>query len=97
MAKGNALITAERQAIDLIKSELLKSNYPAQIKFIDLLHKATSKNAELKKHNIQFISIESYEVVELSGMILAHYKSYQLIIVKTISMILLLPLYLDTQ
>ena len=67
MAKGNALITAERQAIDLIKSELLKSNYPAQIKFIDLLHKATSKNAELKKHNIKFISIESYRVVELSG------------------------------
>ena len=67
MAKSNALITAERQVIELIESELLKSNYPAQIKFIDLLHKATSKNAELKKHNIKFISIESYGVVESSG------------------------------
>ena len=67
MAKCNALITAERQVIELIESELLKSNYPAQIKFIDLLYKATSKNAELKKHNIKFISIESYRVVELSG------------------------------
>ena len=67
MAKSNALITAERQVIELIESELLKSNYPAQIKFIDLLYKATSKNAELKKHNIKFISIESYRVVELSG------------------------------
>ena len=73
MAKTNALITAERQVIELIESELLKSNYPAQIKFIDLLYKATSKNAELKKHNIKFISIENYEVVELSGGILAQY------------------------
>ena len=67
MAKGNALITAERQVIELIESELLKSNHPAHIKFIDLLYKATSKNAELKKHNIKFISIESYGVVESSG------------------------------
>ena len=67
MAKGNALITAERHVIDLIKRELLKSNHPAQIKFIDLLYKATAKNAELKKHNIKFVSIESYRVVELSG------------------------------
>ena len=67
MARTNALITAERQNIDLIKSELLKSNYPAQIKFIDLLYKATSKNAELKKHNIKFISIERYRVVEFPG------------------------------
>ena len=67
MAKSNALITAERQVIELIESELLKSNHPAHIKFIDLLYKATSKNAELKKHNIKFISIESYRVVELSG------------------------------
>ena len=67
MAKTNALITAERQVIELIESEMLKSNYPAHIKFIDLLYKATSKNAELKKHNIKFISIESYRVVKLSG------------------------------
>ena len=74
MAKCNAFITAERQVIDLIESELLNSNYPAQTKFIDLLYKAASKNAKLKKHNIKFISIESYEVVELSGEILPHYK-----------------------
>ena len=74
MAKSNALITAERQVIELIESELLKSNYPAQVKFIDLLYKATSKNAELKKHNIKFISIEGYDVVELSGGILAQYE-----------------------
>ena len=67
MAKGSALITAERQVINLIKSELLKSNYPAQIKFIDLLYKATAKNAELKKHNVKFVSIEGYREVELSG------------------------------
>ena len=66
MAKVNALITAKKQAIDLIESELLKSQM-AKIKFMDLLYKATSKNAELKKHNIKFISIESYRVVELSG------------------------------
>ena len=74
MAKINASITAEKQVIDLIDIELLKSYYPAQIRFIDLLYKETSKNAELKKHNIKFISIESYEVVELSGRILVHHK-----------------------
>ena len=74
MAKINALITAEKHVIDLIDIELLKSYYPAQIRFIDLLYKETSKNAELKKHNIKFISIESYEVVELSGRILVHHK-----------------------
>ena len=74
MAKINASITAEKQVIDLIDIELLKSYYPAQIRFIDLLYKETSKNAELKKDNIKFISIESYEVVELSGKILALYK-----------------------
>ena len=74
MAKINVVITAEKQVVDLIDIELLKSYYPAQIRFIDLLYKETSKNAELKKHNIKFISIESYEVVELSGEILPHYK-----------------------
>ena len=74
MAKINASITAEKQVIDLIDIELLKSYYPAQIRFIDLLYKETSKNAELKKHNIKFISIEGYEVVELTGGILAQYE-----------------------
>ena len=74
MAKINASITAEKQVIDLIDIELLKSYYPAQIRFIDLLYKETSKNVELKKHNIKFISIENHEVVELSGGILAQYE-----------------------
>ena len=67
MAKINTLITAEKQVIDLIEVELLKSYYPAQIRFIDLIYKETSKNDVLKKYNIKFISIENYEVVELSG------------------------------
>ena len=66
MAKVNALITAKKQAIDLIESELLKSQM-AKIKFMDLLYKTTSKNSQLKKHNIKFISIENYGVVESSG------------------------------
>lgn len=74
MAKVNASITAEKQVIDLIDIELLKSYYPAQIRFIDLLYKETSKNDVLKKYNIKFISIENYEVVEMSGRSLVHYK-----------------------
>ena len=66
LAKANALITTKKQAIDLIESELLKSQM-AKIKFMDLLYKATSKCAELKKHNVKFISIENYGVVESSG------------------------------
>ena len=66
MAKVNALITAKKEAIDLIVSELLKSQL-AKTKLMDLLYKATSKNAQLKKHNVKFISIENYGVVESSG------------------------------
>ena len=66
MAKTNALITAKKQAIELIESDLLKSQL-AKIKLMDLLYKATSKNAQLKKHNVKFISIENYGVVESSG------------------------------
>ena len=66
LAKANALITTKKQAIDLIENELLKSQL-AKTKLMDLLYKATSKNAQLKKHNVKFISIENYGVVESSG------------------------------
>ena len=72
MVKTNAFIIAEKRFLDLIEENLLKKNHPAQVIFIDRLYNETSTNAEIKtiamelKQNVNFISVEDYEVTELS-------------------------------
>ena len=72
MVKINAFIIAEKRFLDLIEESLLKKNHPAQVIFIDRLYNETLTNEGLKtitielKQNINFISVEDYEVIERS-------------------------------
>ena len=82
MVKINAFIIAEKRYIDLIEENLLKKNHPAQVIFIDRLYNETSANPELRiisielKQNINFISVEDYEVIELSCDFSSNVKKY---------------------
>ena len=80
MVKLNAFIIAEKRFLGVVEENLLKKNHPAQVISIDRLYNETSTNAELKtiavelKQNINFISVEDYEVIELSREFLSHHN-----------------------